>query len=109
MSVFPEYHQYDGLGLAELVRTKQITAGELVQEAIIRIEKHNPRLNAVIHTMFEQALTAARGPLPDGPFQGVPFLLKDLISTYAGVPTGCGNRLLKNLPEDHDSEQVTRL
>lgn len=95
--------------MAELVRTKQITAGELVQEAIIRIEKHNPRLNAVIHTMFDQALTAAQGPLPDGPFQGVPFLLKDLISTYAGVPTSCGNRLLKNLPADHDSELVRRL
>jgi amidase len=59
--------------------------------------------------MFDQALTAAQGPLPDGPFQGVPFLLKDLISTYAVVPTSCGNRLLKNLPADHDSELVRRL
>ena len=46
---FSEYASYDGLGLAELVAKKQVTAAELVEEAISRIEKHNPRLNAVVY------------------------------------------------------------
>jgi amidase len=108
MNVFPEYDQYDGLGLAEMVRTKQVTPAELVEAAIQRLEKHNPRLNAVVYSLYDQARTAAQGRLPDGPFRGVPFLLKDLIATVAGVPTGCGNRLLKNLPATHDSELVER-
>ena len=108
MNVFPEYEQYDGLGLAEMVRTKQVTPAELVEAAIQRLERHNPRLNAVVYSLYDQARTAAQGRLPDGPFRGVPFLLKDLIATVAGVPTGCGNRLLKNLPATHDSELVER-
>ena len=49
MTAFPEYHKYDGLGLAELVRSKQITQVELVEEAISRIEAHNPKINAVVY------------------------------------------------------------
>ena len=108
MSGFLEYEQYDGLGLAELVRSKQVTPAELVEAAIQRIERHNPRLNAVVYTLYDQARSVAQGRLPDGPFHGVPFLLKDLIATVAGVPTGCGNRLLKNIPATHDSELVER-
>ena len=108
MTAFPEFHNYDGLGLAELVRTKQVTPGELVEEAISRIEVHNPKINAVICKMYDQARAAAKGDLPDGPFKGVPFLLKDLLVTYAGVPTSSGNRLLKDIPMSHDSESVRR-
>jgi amidase len=105
---FAEYHKYDGLGLAELVRTRQIAASELVDEAIRRIEAHNPSVNAVVYPMYEQARAAARGVLPDGPFTGVPFLLKDLHSTCAGIPTSSGNRLLRGIPMPHDSEIVRR-
>ena len=105
---FAEYHQYDALGLAELVRTRQVTATELVEEAIRRIDAHNPSVNAVVYTMYDQARAAARGVLPDGPFTGVPFLLKDLHSTCAGIPTSSGNRLLRNIPMPHDSEIVRR-
>ncbi len=108
MSAFSEYDQYDGLGLVELVRTKQISPLELVEEAIQRIEQHNPKLNAVIYKLYEQARQAANSPLPEGPFQGVPFLVKDLISTIAGVPTGSGNRLLKEIPAQIDSELIKR-
>ena len=108
MSAFSEYDQYDGLGLAELVRNKQISPVELVEEAIQRIEQHNPKLNAVIYKMFEQARLAAQSPLPEGLFQGVPFLVKDLISTIAGIPTGSGNRLLKDIPAQLDSELIKR-
>ncbi|MBI2822138.1 MAG: amidase [Acidobacteria bacterium] len=108
MTPFPEYHKYDGLGLAALMRSGRVAAVEVVEEAIRRIEVLNPRLNAVVHRMYEQARSAAKGDLPDGPFRGVPFLLKDLASMYEGVPTGSGNRLLQNIPVPHDSEIVRR-
>jgi amidase len=52
MNSFPDFHKYDGLGLAELVRTKKISPAELVEESITRIEVHNPRINAVIYKMY---------------------------------------------------------
>ena len=108
MNAFPDFHKYDGLGLAELVRTRQVTPQELVEEAIGRIESLNPRINAVVQKMYDRARSAAQGDLPEGPFKGVPFLLKDLISMVAGVPTGSGNRLLLKIPAAHDSEIVRR-
>ena len=59
MSAFPEYGQYDGIGLAELVRNKEVQPAELLEEATSRVEKLNPQLNAVIHTMYDQARQAA--------------------------------------------------
>ena len=52
---FSEYGKYDGLGLAELVRKKKVSPGELVEEAITRIEKHNPDLNAVVNKLYDRA------------------------------------------------------
>ncbi len=108
MSGFQEYGNYDGLGLAELVRDGEITPLELVDEAISRIESVNPQVNAVIHKMYERARTAASGDLPDGPFRGVPFLLKDLLAAYAGEPMRSGSRFLKDYVPDYDSEMVKR-
>jgi amidase len=105
---FSEYDKYDGLGLAELVRKKQVKPAELVEEAINRIEKLNPKLNAVVHKMYEQARQAAEEDLPDGPFRGVPFLLKDLVTFYAGVPLSNGCRFFKDFIPDHDCELVKR-
>ena len=67
MSAFSEYDKHDGLGLAELVRTKEVKPSELVEEAISRIERLNPQLNAVIHKMYDLARRAAEADLPDGP------------------------------------------
>ena len=108
MAAFPEYSNYDGLGLAQLVREKEVSPIELVEEGIRRIEKHNPQLNAVISKLYDTAKDAARKPLPAGPFAGVPFLLKDLLANVAGVPTSNGNRLWKNIPAEADSELVKR-
>ena len=94
---------------AELVRKKDLQPIELVNAAIERIERINPRLNAVVRPMFDLARTAAQGKLPDGPFRGVPFLLKDLVAAYAGVPMTLGTSLLRNLVPDRDSELVVRL
>ncbi len=88
----------DATALAELVRGGESTALELVDAAITRIEKLNPELNAVVTTRFERARDEARSPdLPDGPFRGVPFLLKDLACTMAGEPAHEGMRVLKEL------------
>jgi len=108
MNIFPEFHKYDGLGLSELVRTKQISPAELVEEAISRIEAQNPKINAVIYKTYDQAHKVAQGSLPDAPFKGVPFLLKDMHATVEGVPTSCGTRMLKDVLQPHDSEIVRR-
>jgi len=108
MSGFSDYARYDGLGLAELVRKREVTPAELVEEAISRIERLNPQINAVIHKMYDLARKAAEGDLPDGPFRGVPFLLKDLVAGYAGVPTRSGSRFHRDFVPDHDSEIVRR-
>jgi amidase len=108
MSGFSDYDKYDGLGLAELVRKKEVKPSELVEEAISRIEKLNPQLNAVIYKMYELARKAADVELPDGPFKGVPFLMKDILMAYAGVPLTMGSRFFKDFVPDHDSELVKR-
>jgi amidase len=108
MSGFSDYDKYDGLGLAELVRKKEVKPSELVEEAIRRIEKLNPLINAVVHKMYELARKAADGVLPDSPFRGVPFLMKDIFMAYAGVPLTRGSRFLKDFVPDHDSELVKR-
>jgi len=108
MGAFKEYDAYDGLGMAELVRKKEISPAELCEEAIQRIEKLNPRLNAVITPMFDLARNDIDKGLPEGPFTGVPFLLKDLIAAYAGVPLTGGSRAYRNYIPDEDCELVKR-
>lgn len=108
MGTFPEYERYDALGLAELVRTKEVTPEEVCEAAIARIEKINPAINAVIRTMFDIGRNAARAGLPDGPFSGAPFLIKDLLATYAGVPMTMGCRAFRDFIPTFDSELVRR-
>ena len=85
----------DATAQAELVRSGEVSAEELTQAAIDRAERLNPDLNAIIHPLYEQGLEAARGELPDGPFQGVPFLFKDLGAGLAGQPLHMGMKALK--------------
>ncbi|MCH8012889.1 MAG: amidase [Candidatus Marinimicrobia bacterium] len=108
MSGIKEFGSYDALGLAELVKRKEVTPLELVEETINRIEKVNPKLNAVTIPMYEEARKVAQKPLPDGIFTGVPFLIKDLVSTYAGVAFTKGCKGLKNYVANQDSELMKR-
>jgi amidase len=108
MAVFPEYGTYDALGLAELVRKRSVTPVDLVDSAIASIEKQNPRVNAVVLGRFDQAREAARGELPDGPFRGVPFLLKDILASYAGVPMAGGSRFCKDWTPKENTLLVDR-
>lgn len=98
----------DATGLAELVRTREATPLELVDAAIKRIEQVNGQLNAVTTPMFDLARQAAQSTLPDGPFRGVPFFLKDLGAAFQGARMTFGSRYLKDFVPDHDSEIVTR-
>ena len=108
MGAFKEYDHYDGLGMAELVRKKEISPAELCEGAVRRIEKLNPGLNAVITPMFDLARNDIEKGLPEGPFTGVPFLLKDLVAAYAGVPLTGGSRAYRNYIPDEDCELVKR-
>ncbi|RPJ41883.1 MAG: amidase, partial [Deltaproteobacteria bacterium] len=106
-----EFERFDATGLAELVRKGEVQPLELIEAAIERIERWNPRLNAVVTPLFEQARAAAKEPLPEGPFRGVPFLLKDLGAGGAlgGVRMTMGTAFMSRFVPDHDSELVKRL
>lgn len=108
MSIATETATLDGLGQAELVASGEVTAAELVDAAIERIDALNPVLNAVISTSFDDARTRATGPLT-GPFAGVPYLLKDLIVERAGTPFTEGSRFLDGYVSTYTSELVLRL
>jgi len=108
MSEFKEYLTYDGLGLAELIQKKEISASELCEAAILRIEKLNPEINAVVTPMFDLARKSVNSTLPENSFSGVPFLLKDLLAAYAGVPLTNGSKAYKNYIPEQDSELVKR-
>ena len=103
-----DFHVHDALSVADLIRRKEISARDAVTSAIDRIEAQNPRLNAVVHQMFERALKKADGDIPDGPFRGVPFLLKDLVSWYEGEPITSGSRLFQGWKAPLDSEMTKR-
>jgi amidase len=90
-----ELARLDATAQAELVRSGAASPAELTEAAIARIEATNEEVNAVIHPLFEEGLEAARGELPDGPFKGVPFLLKDLGAAFAGQPLHLGMQYLK--------------
>lgn len=92
--MFKEYGNYDALGLAELIRNRQVSASEVLEAALARAEAVNPRLNAIIIPMHDLARARAREPL-EGPFAGVPFLTKDLFQEYQGVRTAYGCNALK--------------
>src|SRR5208283_2671634 len=98
----------DATALARLIMRKEIQVNELLEFTIERIEKINPKLNAVITPMYDEARQAVREPIPDGPFAGVPFLIKDLLASYQGVRMTFGTKNLQHYIADHDSELVSR-
>jgi amidase len=100
----------DATAQAALVRSREVTPAELVQAAVDRAEQVNGQLNAIIHPRYQEAVAEAGGDLPDGPFTGVPFVLKDLDGTAAGQPLHAGTRFLKDhgYVADTDSELTVR-
>jgi amidase len=103
-----DYTACDATELAARVRRGEVQPIELIEKAIASIEAVNPTLNAVIHPMYEAARAAARS-LPDGPFRGVPMVVKDYDGFVNGEPFTAGSRFLEGFVADHDSEAIARL
>lgn len=102
-----EYVELDGLGLAERIRGGEVSAAEALEVARARADRLNPAINAFATRLDERAAERAAGPL-NGPFAGVPFLLKDLHQDIAGVPTTAGCRALAGRAAAQTSTIVER-
>ncbi len=117
-----EYEEHDGLGLADLVRRGEVSPLELLDACERRFEQRNPALNAIVTPLFDAARAgiaanadadAARASVaadaPRGPFAGVPFLVKELVASVAGVATTSASRLYADNIAAGDSEVVARI
>jgi len=105
---FAEYLKHDALGLAELVRKGETTADELLEIALARLEVVNPLINAVVDTFTDKARKEIAGGLSNGPFTGVPYLLKDLFIDLKGTKTTSGAVFLKDVVAKRDSTIAER-
>ena len=104
-----EYRQYDAIGLADLIRTSQVCAAEVLEAAIAVAEQANPVINGICIPLFEQARAQVLNQsVISSPFAGVPFLVKDLAQDIAGVPTTGGSRALRKQVPIRDAEYVRR-
>ncbi|UCH19692.1 MAG: amidase [Deltaproteobacteria bacterium] len=103
-----EYSKFDGLGLAKLLQQKEVKASELADLALTAIKQLNPEINTVVGHIIEDSNQVDENDLPDGPFKGVPFLVKDLVVHSAGIPTDWGSRLTQNVVFDYDTELMAR-
>jgi len=108
MSAFNEYENYDGMALAGLIAQRELSPREVLDAAIERNDALNPQINAVVHTLYDDAASALSKPLPASPLSGVPFLLKDLNLLYANAPLSNGSRLFEGFIPDHDSTLTER-
>ena len=102
------YSDLDATALADLVLRRETTPAELLEEAISRAERHNPRLNALVYKAYDEAREAATGDLADGPFRGVPFLIKDIASPVKGWPQTSGSRFLADKVAEDDGALTKR-
>ncbi len=108
MATFTEYEAYDALGLAALVKRRDVSPAELLDCALARIAARNPAINAVCLVREEIARQAIADGLPPGPFEGVPFLLKDMTAVARDFPMSQGSRFFAGVPSDVDTEVVAR-
>ncbi|HEX7775750.1 MAG TPA: amidase family protein, partial [Parvibaculum sp.] len=108
MAGFADYEKYDGLGLADLVRRREIKPEDLLDEAIARTEATNPKINAVVLKHYDEARAQIARGLPEGPFRGVPFLLKDLHLLLDGTITSFGSAAFQSNKADHNSTLTER-
>src|SRR5271167_4958781 len=103
-----DYTSHDGLGLAELVARKEVTPDELVAAAFEAVAKINPRINAVLQTLPKEAAAEIRAGLPQGPFTGVPFMIKELVLHAKGVRSDSGSKFAQGFVPPADTELMAR-
>ena len=92
-----EYARYDGLGLAELVARREVSPKELAETAAKAIAAANPTLNAVVETYPDRIEDLDEKSLGNGPFRGVPLLIKDVFGHEKGRKIEFGSRLCKGM------------
>jgi len=109
MLSYAEYSKLDATALAELVRTKKVTAQELLETALARSKAVNPKINAIVIDHEDIARKQIKDGLPKGTFTGVPFLLKDLGASLKGTVTTGGMRLMREAVVDYDTTYVERI
>ena len=103
-----DYMAEDAVGLAALVARGEVTPKELLTAAVTRAEAVNPKINAITVWDLEAAEAQLAEGLPQGPFTGVPFLLKDLFAFLAGTQLTNGSRLFEGFVCPGDNTYVTR-
>lgn len=106
--IFKEYSLYDGLGLADLVRRRQVSVVDLIDSAIDAIERLNPAVNCVVQMLHDRAMAEAASGIPHGPFRGVPFLVKEFGMHFAGMTASAGSRLADGYQHQHDTAFMQR-
>lgn len=104
-----DYAEVDAVELARRVREKEVSPAELADAAIAAIDKVNPKLNAVVHSMMEKARAAASSELADGPMRGVPIVVKDFDGFLKGEPFTASCRFLDGFIPKEDAEVMARL
>ncbi|WP_292432895.1 amidase [Methylobacter sp.] len=109
MNQFGDYEKFDALGLAKLVKDREVSAHELLAEAKARLAKFNPMINAVISPMDSLAESLIEKLDTSSPFAGVPFLVKDLMLPFAGFPMSNGSIAMKDYLPPEDGEMAKRL
>lgn len=107
MAAFAEYAGYDGIGLAELIKSRAVSRREVFEAACAQIEHCNPEVNAVVFESIEEAEARLESRPAEGPLAGVPFLLKASAVYCQGTPTTAASRFIERAPADHDSHFVT--
>jgi Asp-tRNA(Asn)/Glu-tRNA(Gln) amidotransferase A subunit family amidase len=105
---FAEYRSHDALGLAQLVKRAEVSSMELLEIAIARSEAVNPSINCVVEKLYDHARSEISSGLPEGPFTGVPFMLKDLGMALQGTVTTNGSRFYRGSRMDYTSTVVER-
>jgi len=103
-----EYEKLDAMALGALIAKKEVTAAEVLEEAIGRVEKLNPTINAVTIPLYELGRKTAKAPLPAGPLAGAPFLLKDLGASLEGTRSTGSSKLFADFVAPHDATVVAR-
>ena len=102
---FQDYIRYDAVGLAELIRKKEVSADEVLRAALNRLDEVNPKLNLLAHDLRERAAAwQGSSENADAPLAGVPFLLKDLLADWEGAPTWSGSRMMQHYIAKQNSD-----
>ena len=103
-----EYQSFDASALAKLVAEREVTPAELLEIALSAVDCIDPSINAIVNIFEGRARSIIADGISEGPFRGVPFVLKDLLADVAGVPTTMGSKYCESHTPTEDSELTRR-